>query len=124
MLDGTIEAGEGRGRAIGFPTANLSTANELFPPNGVYATAVLLDGDIYAAVTNVGVRPTFDASTPAPVVESHVFDLDRDLYGAGVRVAFVQRLRDEAAFPDIDALRAQIARDCDQARALFSQISL
>ncbi len=124
MLDGTIEAGAGRGRAIGFPTANLSTGNELFPPNGVYATAVLIDGDIHAAVTNVGLRPTFEASTSAPVVESHIFDFDGDLYGAGVRVAFVQRLRDEAVFPDTDALRAQIARDCDQARTLFSQISL
>ena len=76
--------------AIG--VANLSTDNELFPPNGVYATAVLMDGEIHASVTNVGVRPTFGAS--GPVVESHIFDVDRDLYGCSIRVAFVQRLRD------------------------------
>ena len=122
MIEGTVTRGEGRGRRLGFPTANLSTDNELFPPNGVYATAVLMDGEIHASVTNVGVRPTFGAS--GPVVESHIFDVDRDLYGCRIRVAFVQRLRDELAFSDSDALRVQIARDCDEARALFRQISL
>jgi riboflavin kinase/FMN adenylyltransferase len=122
MLEGTVTRGEGRGRQLGFPTANLSTDNELFPPNGVYATAVLMDGEIHASVTNVGVRPTFGAS--GPVVESHIFDVDRDLYGCRIRVAFVQRLRDELAFSDGDALRVQIASDCDEARALFRQISL
>ena len=122
MLEGTVTRGAGRGRQLGFPTANLSTDNELFPPNGVYATAVLMDGEIHASVTNVGVRPTFGAS--GPVVESHIFDVDRDLYGCRIRVAFVQRLRDELAFSDGDALRVQIARDCDEARALFRQISL
>ena len=122
MLEGTVTRGAGRGRQLGFPTANLSTDNELFPPNGVYATAVLMDGEIHASVTNVGVRPTFGAS--GPVVESHIFDVDRDLYGCRIRVAFVQRLRDELAFSDGDALRVQIARDCDAARALFRQISL
>ena len=122
MLEGTVTRGAGRGRQLGFPTANLSTDNELFPPNGVYATAVLMDGEIHASVTNVGVRPTFGAS--GPVVESHIFDVDRDLYGCRIRVAFVQRLRDELAFSDGDALRVQIARDCDEARALFRKISL
>ena len=123
VLAGTVTHGEGRGRQLGFPTANLSTDNELFPPNGVYATVVLIDGEIHAAVTNVGVRPTFGASA-GPVVESHLFDVDRELYGRDIRVAFVQRLRDELAFPDGDDLRVQIARDCDDARALFRQISL
>ena len=122
MLEGTVTRGEGRGRQLGFPTANLSTDNELFPPNGVYATAVLMDGEILASVTNVGVRPTFGAARS--VVESHIFDIDRDLYGCRIQVAFVQRLRDELAFSDSDALRVQIARDCDEARALFRQISL
>ena len=81
-----------------------------------------MDGEIHASVTNVGVRPTFGAS--GPVVESHIFDVDRDLYGCSIRVAFVQRLRDELAFSNGDALRVQIARDCDQARALFDQMAL
>jgi riboflavin kinase/FMN adenylyltransferase len=73
-------------------------------------------------VTNVGVRPTFGSS--GSVVESHIFDMDRDLYGREIHVAFVQRLRDEQAFPDGEALREQIACDCEEARALFRQISL
>lgn len=124
MLDGVVIHGEQRGSQLGFPTANLGTDNELFPPHGVYATAVLIDGDIHPAVTNVGLRPTFARSTPGPVVESHIFDLDEDLYGRAIKVAFVQRLRDEVAFSGADALRTQIAADCEQARALFRQISL
>ncbi len=123
-LEGTVTRGDGRGRSIGYPTANLETKNALFPPNGVYATAVVIDGDIHASVTNVGVRPTFGGAPGGPVVESHLFDVDRDLYGLEVRVSFIQRLREERSFPDRDALRAQIARDCDEARGLFRRISL
>ena len=124
MVEGTVSRGDGRGRRIGYPTANLATDNVLFPPNGVYATAVLMDGDVHAAVTNVGVRPTFGGASAGPVVESHLFDVDRDLYGREVRVAFIRRLREEQTFADGDALRAQIARDCDAARGLFQQIPL
>ena len=124
MLAGTVATGDGRGRAMGFPTANLTTDNELLPPNGVYATAVLIAGDIHASVSNVGVRPTFDADPGRPVVESHIFDFERNLYGVEVQVAFIQRLREEVTFTGKDALRAQIARDCAQARALFARISL
>jgi len=122
-LEGTVARGDGRGRQIGFPTANLATENGLLPPNGVYATAVIIDDDIHAAVTNVGVRPTFGAAA-SPVVESHVFDLERDLYGVSISVAFIQRVRDERVFPDGDALKTQIASDCEEARSLFRQISL
>ncbi|MDP7339099.1 MAG: riboflavin kinase, partial [Vicinamibacterales bacterium] len=72
---------------------------------------------------NVGVRPTFGASS-GPVVESHIFDVDRELYGSSIQVAFIQRVRDERTFVDGDALRAQIVLDCDEARSLFRQISL
>lgn len=125
FLDGVITRGDGRGRRIGFPTANLRTGNELLPPNGVYATAVALAGDprLYSSVTNVGVRPTFGGGA-APGVETHIFDVDRDLYDLGMRLYFVQRLRDERAFPDVDALREQIAADCRDARRLFSRVSL
>jgi len=124
-LDGEVTRGDGRGREIGFPTANVNTDNELMPPNGVYATAVRLAGDerLYASVTNIGVRPTFGSSTKT-TVETHIFDFDRDLYGTGVRLYFVQRLRDERAFGDVDALRDQIDADCRYARRLFSRVSL
>jgi riboflavin kinase/FMN adenylyltransferase len=74
-------------------------------------------------VTNVGVRPTVDSSGRA-TVETHIFDMDRDLYGTSIRVGFVQRLRDERAFESIDLLRAQIAADCSRARVLFDHLSL
>ena len=123
FIDGIVAKGAGRGRELGFPTANLETANELVPPSGVYATTVTLDGVVHPSITNIGVRPTF-GDVDRVIVETHVFDMDRDLYGAAARLSFVQRLRDERAFPDVDALRAQIDADCRVARRLFGRISL
>ena len=123
FIDGAVTRGERRGVAHGFPTANLCTENELLPPNGVYASLVTLDEVIHPSVTNVGVRPTFGDGGQT-VVETHVFNFSRDLYGARLRLAFIQRLRDERAFPTVDALLAQIAADCRQASALFDRISL
>ena len=123
FIDGTIVHGDHRGRTIGFPTANVQTDNELLPPHGVYATTATLDGLVYPSVTNVGVRPTVD-ETGRVSIETHVFGLDRDLYGASMRVGFVQRLRDERKFESLDALKAQIAADCDRARVLFQRLSL
>ena len=122
FIDGTVVHGYERGRTIGFPTANLATENELFPPHGVYATTVTIDGIIRRSITNIGVRPTFDG--PGDVsVETHIFDFDRDLYGMRLRLAFVQRMRAERAFPDAAALVAQIQADCQQARVLFDRLS-
>jgi riboflavin kinase / FMN adenylyltransferase len=123
FIDGTVVRGAGRGRQIGVPTANLQTDNELVPPTGVYATTATIDGVVRPAVTNIGYRPTFGDAV-APVIESHVFDFDRDLYDRELRLSFVQRLREERAFPDVDALRAQIDADCRSARRLFRWISL
>jgi riboflavin kinase/FMN adenylyltransferase len=123
FIEGEVTRGAGRGRGIGVPTANLTTANELMPPSGVYATYATVDGLIRPSVTNIGLRPTFgDAGDP--VVEAHILDLDKDLYGSTIRLSFVQRLRDERAFPDVDALRAQIDADIRGAQRLFRQISL
>src|SRR5438067_1210399 len=88
-IDSIVVHGDHRGRTIGFPTANLCTENELLPPHGVYATTATIDGVVWPAVTNVGLRPTVDQSGRT-TVETHVFNLDRDLYGASVRVGFVQ----------------------------------
>ena len=122
-IDGTVVRGDARGRMIGFPTANLCTENELLPPHGVYATLATIDHVVHPSVTNIGVRPTVDASGRT-TMETHVFGVDRDLYGATLRVGFVQRLRDERAFESIDALRAQIEADCGRARVLFNHLSL
>ncbi len=122
-IDGSVVRGDRRGRSIGFPTANIETENELLPPNGVYATTVTLDGVVRPSVTNVGVRPTVDSSGRA-TIEAHIFGFDREIYGAPLRLGFVQRLRDERAFESLDALRAQIAADCGRAQVLFDHLSL
>ncbi len=109
-IDGTVVRGDQRGRTLGFPTANLCTENELLPPHGVYATMTRVAHVVRASITNVGTRPTVDASGRTSI-ETHIFDLDRDLYGASLRVSFIQRLRDERAFESLDALRAQIEAD-------------
>jgi riboflavin kinase/FMN adenylyltransferase len=122
-IDGTITAGAGRGRTLGFPTANLSTHNELVPPTGVYATTAELHGTRWPAVTNIGVRPTFEAAGVV-TVETHILGLAADVYGAHVSLSFIQRLRDERKFPDVDALREQIAADVRRAGRLFDNISV
>lgn len=122
-IDGLVVAGDHRGRDIGFPTANLSSENELIPPHGVYATTVRLDGVIYPSVTNIGVRPTFGGS-PATVIETHLLGQDRDLYGRTLQLGFVQRVRDERRFDDVEALKAQIAADVQKASTLFDRMSL
>jgi riboflavin kinase / FMN adenylyltransferase len=123
FMDGVIVHGLQRGRLLGFPTANLETGNELTPPNGVYATLATLDGIVYPAVTNIGVRPTFHQPS-ATVIETHLLDMERDLYGQQMRVSFLQRIRDERTFDGVEALKMQIAADCNYARHLFAQLSL
>jgi riboflavin kinase / FMN adenylyltransferase len=123
FLDGTVVHGDHRGRTIGFPTANLCTENELLPPHGVYATTTRIGEVVHPSVTNIGTRPTVDSSGRA-TVETHVFGVDRDLYGASLRLGFVQRLRDERAFGSLDLLREQIDADCRHARVLFDRLSL
>jgi len=122
-IDGMVVKGDGRGRGLGFPTANICSENELIPPYGVYATTVIIDGIVRPSITNIGTRPTVDSSGKT-TIETHVFDFDRDLYGQTVRLAFVQRVRDERAFDSLDALKAQIAADCGRARVLFDRLSL
>jgi riboflavin kinase/FMN adenylyltransferase len=130
-IDGTVVEGAKRGREIGFPTANLSTHNELIPPHGVYATAVTIDGVLRPSVTNIGQRPTF-GDQPATTIETHVIPFvpvhgnkpALDLYGKTLRLAFVQRLRDERKFPDIEALQDQIAADVRRATRLFDRLSV
>jgi riboflavin kinase/FMN adenylyltransferase len=122
-IDGVVVEGRKRGRELGFPTANLRTGNELIPPNGVYATTLTIGKAVRASITNIGLRPTF-GDTMEATIESHVLGHQQDLYGQQVRLGFVQRLRDERRFPDIDALKAQIEADARQATRLFARISV
>jgi riboflavin kinase/FMN adenylyltransferase len=117
---GTVVRGEQLGRQLGFPTANLSAHSEQFPPNGVYVAEARLGGALYRGVANLGFRPTVSAGKSERLLELHLFDLDREIYGEEMEVRFLRYLRPEQKFPDVEALRAQIASDVQQARESFS----
>jgi riboflavin kinase/FMN adenylyltransferase len=112
--EGEVVRGAGRGRTLGFPTANVRTGRPLPLPPGVYACQALLGPDRYPAVVNVGVRPTFGETEL--LVEAHLLDFSGDLYGRRLRLAFLRRLREERKFPDVESLRRQIAQDVAAAR--------
>ncbi len=120
-VEGPVIKGDQRGRTIGFPTANVAMGGYLVPALGVYAIKVeIVDGahsGSYFGVANVGKRPTFDKQDI--LLEAHLFDFDGDIYGATVRVSFVGHIRAEQKFDGLDALKAQIAADCDLARDLL-----
>ncbi len=130
-FEGTVIKGQQRGRTIGFPTANLELPTLQLPKNGVYALWVRIDPspeqfgsvtEILPGVMNIGTRPTVTAGQPAePSVEVHLLDFEGDLYGKTLRVAPTHRLRDEQKFPGLDALKAQIYADAQQAKSLLSQ---
>ncbi len=119
-VEGRVIHGDGRGRGLGFPTANLDVSpSRLLPANGVYTTWAWVGGERLPAVTNIGVRPTFDGE-PALRVEAHLLDLDRDLYDQVLQLEFLSRLRQEQRFDTIDALMLQICQDIRSAREVFS----
>src|SRR3989442_869327 len=113
-IQGEVVRGAGRGRTLGFPTANVKTARPLLLPPGVYACQVDVEDTRYQAVLNVGVRPTFVQTELA--VEAHLLDFCGDLYGRRIRLTFLRRLRDERKFPNVEALRNHIALDVLAAR--------
>ncbi len=115
---GTVKRGAQLGRTLGFPTANLSAHSEQFPPNGVYAAEAKLDGAVLRGVVNLGYRPTVEQAKPERLLELHLFDLNREIYGEDVEVRFLRYLRSEQKFGSLDELKAQIARDAEQARSL------
>jgi riboflavin kinase/FMN adenylyltransferase len=115
---GTVVAGQQLGRQLGFPTANLAAHNEQFPPDGVYAVDAEWRGERYGGVVNLGVRPTVSAPGGERLLELHLFDFDRVIYGEDVEVSFRAFLRPERKFAGLDELRDQIARDAAQAREM------
>jgi riboflavin kinase/FMN adenylyltransferase len=128
-LDGVVVKGEGRGKKLGWPTANIRTTNELLPAVGVYAvrSRLLPDTKPLGGAANLGLNPTFHPEVaqaggggrPPLSLEVYLFDFDREIYGRPMRVEFVHRLREERRFPGVDALRAQIGQDVAQARRLL-----
>ena len=118
-LRGPVLHGEERGRAIGFPTLNLGLSPDLaLPAHGVYVSCTELDGVRFEGCTNVGVRPTFGGERL--VVETHLLDFDRDVYGSVITVELLARLRPEQRFDGPDALVAQIGLDVAATRAHFA----
>jgi len=119
-LKGLVERGEGRGRGIGFPTANLLlTAPYVLPRTGVYAVRASVQDVPYDGVMNIGVKPTFGERTD-PTIEVHLFDFSGDLYGRTMRVELIAFLRPERKFSSAGELAAQIRRDAEEARHLLS----
>jgi riboflavin kinase/FMN adenylyltransferase len=117
---GSIVVGDKLGRKLGFPTANISAHSEQFPPNGVYAVEAQWREQRLGGVANIGVRPTIQHANGHRLLEVHLFDFDGDVYGEEIEVSFRHRLRGEKKFAGLDELRAQIARDAGEARALLS----
>jgi len=119
LLEGPVVAGDRLGRTLGFPTANLDVSGLVLPPAGVYAVHALVGGQAHRAVLNIGHRPTLRSPEPALRVEAHLLGFQGDLYGQRLGVRFVARLRDEARFDSLEALRRQIALDAARAEALM-----
>jgi riboflavin kinase/FMN adenylyltransferase len=118
---GTVESGDHRGRELGFPTANLNPHNEVLPPDGVYTVRVVVGEEQFGGVVNIGMRPTFAGVLPRRVLEVHILDFARELYGQDVEVLFLSKLRDEQKFASAEALKTQIAADICEARKVLGR---
>ena len=120
-MTGTVVRGEGEGRKLGFPTANLQLDHEdkLVPREGIYAVRAVVGGRTLGGALHLGPRPTFPGFTPT--IELHVLDFSGDLYGARIRVEFVARLRDVARFESVEALVEAMGRDVAVAREVLAQ---
>jgi riboflavin kinase/FMN adenylyltransferase len=121
---GTVIKGDGRGRRLGYNTANIDLGSEVRPPFGVYATVAMVDGKRHGSVTNVGYRPTIAQNLPPGVkpdllIETHLFEFHGDLYDQKLEVLFIEKLRDERRFPDVVALVEQIKKDEARSRAIL-----
>jgi riboflavin kinase/FMN adenylyltransferase len=118
-IDGRVVRGQRMGHALGYPTANIRLGKRVSPVSGIFAVRVRAGGRWWPGVASLGVRPTI-AGGGEPLLEAHLFDFDGDLYGQRIEVEFVAKLRDEAKFADLDALRAQMDRDAAEARKILS----
>jgi riboflavin kinase/FMN adenylyltransferase len=124
-VSGEVVKGDGRGRVIGYPTANISLGNrrKLVPQRGVYAVRVIIEDSAppFDAMMNIGFRPTFDGAGMR--LEVHVFDMDRTLYGQSLQVEFVERIRDEVKFDGMESLTEQLKEDELRCRRALTIVS-
>lgn len=121
-IEGKVVHGRRRGKGLGFPTANIKPGPKLSPPDGVYACYCRLEDSLFPAVMNIGRNPTFQEKKVS--YEVHLLDFDRDIYRSYVKVHLVDRLRDEKAFADVEALKRQIAEDVRSCREVLSSASV
>ena len=123
LLRGEVMKGHGRGRELGFPTANIGTPEgQVVPGDGVYAARAMVGGSTLPAAVSIGVRPTFDDGDGKRVVEVHILDFGGDLYGSELAVEFVERLRDEFRFESVEELVAQMRDDVEQSRQVQGRL--
>ena len=118
-LIGNVIPGDGRGKQIGFPTANIDTHDQVRPPNGVYAIRAKLEGRWLDGVLNIGVRPTFNGTTVQ--IESHFFDFNETIYGKSVEIFLIEKIRSEQKFPNPEVLIQQIRRDINAAMKILAE---
>jgi len=116
-IEGTVIPGHSRGRDIGFPTANITTPNELPPKEGVYAVTVEVEGKLYKGAANIGANPTFGDETPS--YETHILDFSDDLYGKFLKMKFIKRVRDEVKFKSVEELVERIKKDVEIVRSVL-----
>jgi riboflavin kinase/FMN adenylyltransferase len=118
-ISGKVIYGRQIGRTLGVPTANIQLNRYVAPITGVFSVEMLFDGQAFPGVANVGVRPTIDDRTLKPILEVHLFDFSRDIYGKTAKVIFRQKIRDEKKFTGVGALKAGIMNDIKEAKAFF-----
>jgi riboflavin kinase / FMN adenylyltransferase len=120
-VEGIVQHGDKNGRLLGYPTANIDMGQYLRPRYGIYAVRGRLpDGRVLDGAANLGIRPSFDP--PKELLEPYFFDFSEDLYGQTIEVEFHAFIRGEAKFDDLEALKVQMAADCDQAKAFLCAI--
>jgi len=120
---GAVVTGDGRGRSLGYATANVDYHSDILPPQGVYAVRAVLGAQSFPAVANFGMRPTFAAKNPKPLLEVHILDFSKNIYGRRIKIEFLKKLRGEKKFSSAQQLIRQIQKDISTARTYFASKS-
>ena len=115
---GKVVYGSQLGREIGVPTANIWIPKQKLPISGVYAVRCMVNNAKYLGIANMGIRPTVGGKRP--VLETHIFDFEKDIYGRRITVQFIEKIRDEVKFDSIDLLKSQIKNDIEEAKKILN----
>jgi len=118
-ITGIVVKGDGRGKGLGFPTANIAPKHSIIPADGVYAVRFFVREKLYDGIANIGVRPTFDENRLT--IEVYVLDFNEDIYGEEISLYFIGKIREERKFKSTDDLIRQIAADVRTARGMLAE---